>query len=627
MGLLSSEDKVKINRAIPKGSNNILDATVAKLFVAYPDPDKYEDTGVSGAVVLVDDTVGKTFFIKIVDIYGQRGVIWDQELCVNFEYHKDRTFFHSFEMDNFTAGLLFEDTSEANHFFKRVSSKEKYGSKQTVQHISSAAQRNKDKLNQQQTQTAGPRGFNIDVNDPNNAQKIRRAKNIMYYNDVPPPEWKDLYEKLQREEGINEWDISENKAYIKEYVQNHGYTNLVGLEPPIPRKYQYGKSHTTETASVLPTIHTSKKKAPPPPPPAAAEASSTAASPEPISASADASITINDSSLSKHRVPPAPSFLGSHYQQQSTSPATSAYQQAQNQNQTASSSGNTLPPLPLKVPSSLPLASTTPQSSILNQFSRGAVDQNNNGIPHGPLIPLRIGSTVGHSSPMNSRLVPPLPPMNRSSGGLQPPLPPSRNSAGLTAPPPPPARLPGGLSPARLSGGPPPPPPARRGGAPPPLPPTRKLPTPPQQISSQPQQYQQNNFASSLPPQQFATSNNAMNSRYTQPLALPHKQQSTAPAMPPIPPPIPNLPVALPGPPAPPAPPGHSLINGSTPSRPIPAMFGAPAPPDFGHRSEEPSMPTAPAAGSDGRDALMSSIRNSGIGKLKKIDKTQIKHF
>lgn len=68
MGVLLTADKEKVKRAIPKASNKIVDATVARLYIAYPDPLVWTYTGLSGAVALVNDLVGHTFFLKMVDI-------------------------------------------------------------------------------------------------------------------------------------------------------------------------------------------------------------------------------------------------------------------------------------------------------------------------------------------------------------------------------------------------------------------------------------------------------------------------------------------------------------------------------------------------------------------------------
>lgn len=73
MGILLTADKEKVKRAIPKASNKIVDATVARLYIAYPDPQVWKYTGLSGAVALVDDLVGHSFFLKMVDI--QVGIV------------------------------------------------------------------------------------------------------------------------------------------------------------------------------------------------------------------------------------------------------------------------------------------------------------------------------------------------------------------------------------------------------------------------------------------------------------------------------------------------------------------------------------------------------------------------
>src|ERR1700737_2743830 len=119
---LTSDDKAKIKRAIPKASNKIITAAVAWLYIAYPDPHKWTFTGRSGAVVLARDNVGDTYFLKLVDVVGAGQVMWDQELWRGFQNNQDRSFFHSFEMEGILGGLSFTDESEAQGFHKKVCS-------------------------------------------------------------------------------------------------------------------------------------------------------------------------------------------------------------------------------------------------------------------------------------------------------------------------------------------------------------------------------------------------------------------------------------------------------------------------------------------------------------------------
>lgn len=260
MGILTTQDKEKIKRAIPKANNKIIDATIARLYIAYPDHTQWKYTQLMGAITLVDDLVGHTFFLKLVDVIGNRGVIWDQEIYIEFEYNQDRKFFHTFELEECLAGLLFEDSNDASHFYKRVTARMKHGSKQTVNN------KNAVKLKEQHQppqQKVGPRGEFIDVNT---AQRSRRAKGVLYYDDLPPPEWRSLYSELAAA-GITEDMIADNREFIKDYISQQGGP-LVGLEPPIPRKLLHNVTPTrTETNTSISTGGSRKNKAPPPPPP------------------------------------------------------------------------------------------------------------------------------------------------------------------------------------------------------------------------------------------------------------------------------------------------------------------------------------------------------------------------
>ena len=94
--ILSEDDKQTVKRTVPKPSNKIHAVAVAKLYVAYPNRSRWTYTGLQGAVVLANDLVGNTYWLKLVDISpANRGVIWDQEIYDDFSYNQDRTFFHT----------------------------------------------------------------------------------------------------------------------------------------------------------------------------------------------------------------------------------------------------------------------------------------------------------------------------------------------------------------------------------------------------------------------------------------------------------------------------------------------------------------------------------------------------
>lgn len=66
--ILSEDDKETVKRQVPRQSNKIQAVAVARLYIAYPDRHKWTYTGLQGAVVLANDLVGNTYWLKLVDV-------------------------------------------------------------------------------------------------------------------------------------------------------------------------------------------------------------------------------------------------------------------------------------------------------------------------------------------------------------------------------------------------------------------------------------------------------------------------------------------------------------------------------------------------------------------------------
>jgi hypothetical protein len=66
--ILTEADKEIVKRHVPKASNKIQAVAIARLYVAYPNPNKWTYTGLQGAAVLANDLVGNTYWLKLVDI-------------------------------------------------------------------------------------------------------------------------------------------------------------------------------------------------------------------------------------------------------------------------------------------------------------------------------------------------------------------------------------------------------------------------------------------------------------------------------------------------------------------------------------------------------------------------------
>ena len=68
VSILNEEDKNTVKRVVPKQSNKIQAVGVARLYVAYPNRSKWTYTGLQGAIVLANDLVGNTYWLKLVDV-------------------------------------------------------------------------------------------------------------------------------------------------------------------------------------------------------------------------------------------------------------------------------------------------------------------------------------------------------------------------------------------------------------------------------------------------------------------------------------------------------------------------------------------------------------------------------
>ena len=96
--ILYKEEKAKVTSAIPKGSNKLWIASLARIYYAYPNPNEWSYAGLQGGLAFAKNSQGSLSF-KLVDLDGTRGVIWEHELYQNFDYFQDRPYFHSFPGD------------------------------------------------------------------------------------------------------------------------------------------------------------------------------------------------------------------------------------------------------------------------------------------------------------------------------------------------------------------------------------------------------------------------------------------------------------------------------------------------------------------------------------------------
>ncbi|KAJ5887482.1 hypothetical protein N7495_007523 [Penicillium taxi] len=577
--ILSDADKETVKRNVPKPANKILAVAVARLYVAYPDTSKWTYTGLQGAAVICNDLVGRTFWLKLVDVSPSgKGVIWDQEIYDNFAYNQDRTFFHTFELEDCPAGLSFADEKEAKTFIKKVQEREKHASKDTIktpfasirgQGPAPVANGKAGRsifgslLHRSATNATPPPApaSPIPVTLPTTPIQAPSApvKADLPF-DTSDPSWKGLLDEL-KDMGITEDQIAENSDFIKIWIE---------------------QKQAAEAES-------QKPRAPPPPPPSA---------------------------------PPGPK--ANHISPQDTG------------NSSGSRRGPPPPPPPPPVRksqtssvdelNSTPPREPSPSPALARRFNvpPPLVDAGRLVEPAGPALPRRPRAT---SNVANGSRPPPLPPKTPMDDGPSPRFgvpPPFMGDRKVSAPPAPPSRTP-------VAPGPPPPPP--RGDGAPQLPPKvphavppGPPPPPPRGPASPP-----------LPGPRPVPSTPAM-----APPPPPRGPASPPPPPPPpprpdsgdfAPPPLPGRPSPSPGlppPPPPPPPPGAGAAPPPPPGPSFGAPGGPPPPPppgDLGPRSRplHRHLPLLEAAPEDLLHLLHREVplrhylRASGGGGLRKV--------
>lgn len=105
---ITPDQKAKVKASIPNSSNKIYTAVFGRVYYAYPDPNDWSFSGLTGAIAFVKDNSRDGVYFRMVDLQGTRGVIWEHELYDDMEYNQDRPFFHTFAGDvSYIFGFVF----------------------------------------------------------------------------------------------------------------------------------------------------------------------------------------------------------------------------------------------------------------------------------------------------------------------------------------------------------------------------------------------------------------------------------------------------------------------------------------------------------------------------------------
>ncbi|KAK6361097.1 hypothetical protein TWF730_004846 [Orbilia blumenaviensis] len=562
---LNKNDKEQLRRVVPSATNDILGEGVARLYVNYPDRNRWNYTGISGCLVLANDKVGKTHFFKIVDISSaNRGVLWDQELYDGLQYNQDRTFFHSFEIEECSAGFSFTDEKEAENFRRRVLKVAPLLPPGARPHHSQASAQRSKARDGVHSYAAGQQNSSAQWG------KTPEAPSTSTVVDDIDPSWKPLLAELY-ELGITDEMIRNNSDFIREYVEQNKASLSKQELPDTSNNFETDRAQSAAPHPPPP---------PPPPPPPVAAPPITSIPPRPPPPPAEPPSANIPSRRNPPPPPPTPRRPGPTSNEAQAEPASPSYP-----SKGASPPSPQPPQFHFKVPPPI-------------QNAGVYADREPPKPPQAPMaapppLPPKIPHEGQHDRGQMFAVPPPFPkagvaarpvPVPPPPRGQAPPPPPPRGSAG---PPPVPFRAPPTSSPLA-----PPPRPPPNNSAPPtaPPPPPRAPPT----------------HAPSIPP------------------PVPGFNQSA----PPPPPPPPGFGTSAP-PPPPLPPPGFGTSAPPPPPLPPPGFGGAappppPPPPPGAAPSGPPSKGAAAGAGQPGD--LLASIRGAGgISALKKTSGTNDK--
>ncbi|KAF9997187.1 hypothetical protein BGZ80_007061, partial [Entomortierella chlamydospora] len=262
--LSNPEDKATVKRFLSTPNTRIITATVARLYVAHPDPYQWTYTGIMGATALVQ--TNHTFYLRIVDLLYGRGVVWEQELYEDFIYTQDKPFFHTFHADNYVAGFSFADELEADVFYGKVNGRANLKPFKPVPTAGALAKSGK----------TGAQGRNkipihngkVDKSRIGLPSDFRHIGHIGWDPDVGfdaqniDPAWRELFEQLDIC-GVSRQQIKENASFITDFVNAHG-----GLPNNSKKPNQTGsKPDLSRVDSPRPQSPQQRRIPPPPPPP------------------------------------------------------------------------------------------------------------------------------------------------------------------------------------------------------------------------------------------------------------------------------------------------------------------------------------------------------------------------
>ncbi|WFD39072.1 uncharacterized protein MJAP1_002042 [Malassezia japonica] len=240
----TSSEKSLIKSVLTSSSCKIITATLARIYVTYPTPDRWYYTGIEGALAFVRDADGN-FGFRVVDLKDNGKVIWDHELYDDFYFYQDKPYFHTFAGDECMIGLCYADEAGAAQLYKKLNNRAKYAKSSSSSSGFGFAKKLTSKL---------------DWSKSSSSEEKRAAKTSTPTQPVPDePQWNGLVDQLGSM-GVSQSDIQNNEGFIRDFLGQRANGDAPGLAPPV--------TETFPTLRNLPPPVPSVHATPPPPSPA-----------------------------------------------------------------------------------------------------------------------------------------------------------------------------------------------------------------------------------------------------------------------------------------------------------------------------------------------------------------------
>jgi len=446
MDLLTRIEKNNINKVL--NDYEILGQAVAKLYLAFPNPNSWSYSNIVGVVSLVKRL--NTFSFKIVDA-EKKEIIWEYDIDSNMSYKQSEDYLHVFPYKTIKcmAGFSFTDESEGHEFYNCVINRNnslkvspvssRIGSPRistisptlpvtksiNIETKNKEKKHKKDKKNKKglfgfgsSKSKSGKKGKKggIDkslIGKPTNfrhEQYIGFDPEKGFVTQNASPEWQEIFKKA----GITPEILADDKKrkIVNKFIQKH--ESQVRSKPPVVVSQ-------TKKEKRPPPPPPPKKRPPPPPPPQRKPNQARKAPPPPP-----------PQRKKQQKAPPPPPPTRKPAKQTSAPPPPPPTRPI------SKSSVSVAPPPPQRPPvqSSVSLPPPPPQRPPV---------QTSSSIPAPPLPPTQKSSVTSSiplpppPPPVGGSVPPPPPPPPASMGGsVPPPPPPPAPVSGSAAPPPPP---------------------------------------------------------------------------------------------------------------------------------------------------------------------------------------------